>query len=183
MEITKTPIEGLLIINPKILRDERGYFYESFNKNTFFNATGIETNFVQDNQARSVKNVLRGLHYQNSPAAQTKLLRVIEGSIWDVAVDIRPGSPTFGQWYGIELTADNKLQFYIPKGFAHGYAVLSDTAEVFYKCDDFYSRECEGGVSYSDPAINIDWKIDLSAAIVSEKDLKQPLLANANIRF
>ncbi|NCX94807.1 MAG: dTDP-4-dehydrorhamnose 3,5-epimerase [Chitinophagia bacterium] len=168
MEITKTPIEGLLIINPKILRDERGYFYESFNKNTFFNATGIETNFVQDNQARSVKNVLRGLHYQNSPAAQTKLLRVIEGSIWDD---------------GIELTADNKLQFYIPKGFAHGYAVLSDTAEVFYKCDDFYSRECEGGVSYSDPAINIDWKIDLSAAIVSEKDLKQPLLANANIRF
>lgn len=183
MKVTTTPIEGLLIIEPTVLKDDRGYFFESYNKNTFEAATGVHINFVQDNQARSSMNVLRGLHYQNNPAAQAKLLRVLEGSIWDVAVDIRKNSPTYGQWFGVELSAENKLQFLIPHGFAHGYAVLTETAEVFYKCDQFYNRSCEGGVYFADEAIGIDWKIDLSKAIISEKDAKQPMLANANNQF
>ncbi len=183
MKITKTPIDGLLILEPNVLGDERGYFFESFRKSTFDNEAGSGINFIQDNQARSIKNVLRGLHYQNTPVPQAKLLRVLEGSIWDVAVDIRKGSKTYGQWYGVELSAANKLQFLIPHGFAHGYAVLSDTAEVFYKCDNYYSKECEGGVYFADPAINIDWKIDISKAIISEKDQKQPLLKDANNLF
>lgn len=182
MKVTKTHIEGLLVLEPNVLGDERGYFFESFRKSTFDNE-GVDVNFIQDNQARSVKNVLRGLHYQNNPIPQAKLLRVLQGTIWDVAVDIRKGSKTYGQWYGIELSAENKLQFLIPHGFAHGYAVLSETAEVFYKCDNYYSKDQEGGVYYADPAINIDWKIDLSKAIVSEKDQKQPLLKDANNLF
>lgn len=182
MKITKTHIEGLLILEPKVLGDERGYFFESYRKSTF-DTEGHSVNFIQDNQARSVKNVLRGLHYQNDPVPQAKLLRVLEGVIWDVAVDIRKNSKTYGQWYGIELSAENKLQFFIPHGFAHGYAVLSDTAEVFYKCDNYYAKECEGGVYFADPAIGIDWKIDVSKAIVSEKDQKQPLLKDANNLF
>lgn len=182
MKVTKTHIDGLLILEPKVLGDERGYFFESFRKSTFDDA-GSPLNFIQDNQARSVKNVLRGLHYQNNPVPQAKLLRVLEGVIWDVAVDIRKNSKTYGQWYGIELSAENKLQFLIPHGFAHGYAVLSDTAEVFYKCDNYYSKECEGGVYFADPAIGIDWKIDIANAIVSEKDQKQPLLKDANNLF
>lgn len=182
MKVTKTHIDGLLILEPKVLGDERGYFFESYRKSTF-DADNNPVNFIQDNQARSVKNVLRGLHYQNSPVPQAKLLRVLEGVIWDVAVDIRKNSKTYGQWYGIELSAENKLQFFIPHGFAHGYAVLSDTAEVFYKCDNYYAKECEGGVYFADPAIGIDWKIDLSKAIVSEKDQKQPLLKDANNLF
>ncbi len=183
MKVTTTPIDGLLILEPVVHGDERGYFFESYNKTTFESVTGLKIDFVQDNQARSVKNVLRGLHYQNNPVPQTKLLRVLEGRIWDVAVDIRKESKTYGQWYGVELSAENKLQFLIPHGFAHGYAVLSDTAEVFYKCDNLYNKPCEGGVFYGDPAIGIDWKIDLSMGIFSEKDLKQPLLANANNNF
>ncbi len=182
MKVTKTHIDGLLILEPKVLGDERGYFFESFRKSTFDDA-GSPLNFIQDNQARSVKNVLRGLHYQNNPVPQAKLLRVLEGVIWDVAVDIRKNSKTYGQWYGIELSAENKLQFLIPHGFAHGYAVLSDTAEVFYKCDNYYSKECEGGVYFADPAIGIDWKMDISQAIISEKDQKQPLLKDANNLF
>lgn len=182
MKITKTPIEGLLILEPKVLGDDRGYFFESYRR-SIFDEQGQPITFIQDNQARSVKNVLRGLHYQNDPVPQAKLLRVLEGSIWDVAVDIRKGSKTYGQWYGVELSAENKLQFLIPHGFAHGYAVLSDTAEVFYKCDNYYNRECEGGVYYADPAINIDWKIDISKAIISEKDQKQPMLKDANNLF
>ncbi len=182
MKVTKTHIDGLLILEPKVHGDERGYFFESYRKSTFEDQ-GDAVNFIQDNQARSIKNVLRGLHYQNNPVPQSKLLRVLEGSIWDVAVDIRKGSKTYGQWYGIELSAENKVQFLIPHGFAHGYAVLSDTAEVFYKCDNYYSKDCEGGVYYADPAINIDWKIDISKAIVSEKDQKQPLLKDANNLF
>lgn len=182
MKVTKTHIDGLLILEPKVHGDERGYFFESYRKSTFEDE-GNAVNFIQDNQARSIKNVLRGLHYQNNPVPQCKLLRVLEGSIWDVAVDIRKGSKTYGQWYGIELSAENKVQFLIPHGFAHGYAVLSDTAEVFYKCDNYYSKDCEGGVYYADPAINIDWKIDISKAIVSEKDQKQPLLKDANNLF
>ncbi len=183
MKIITTPIDGLLIIEPNIIKDERGYFFESYNKQTLEAQTPIQIDFRQDNQARSVKNVLRGLHYQNSPSPQTKFIRVIEGSIWDVAVDIRKNSPTYGQWYGIELSAQNKLQFFIPQGFAHGYAVLSETAEVFYKCDNYYNKAAEGGILFNDPALNIDWKIDLKEAIISDKDKTQPLFANAWIAF
>ena len=174
MKVIETPFEGLLIIEPRVFNDDRGYFYESYNKNSFKAATGIDIDFVQDNQARSTKNVLRGLHFQNLPTAQTKLIRALEGSIWDVVVDIRKNSKTYGQWYGIELSAENKRQFLVPKGFAHGYSVLTDTAEVFYKCDEFYNKASEGGVNYSDSALNIDWKINLADAIVSEKDLVLP---------
>ena len=150
---------------------------------TLLDTAGFSTPFVQDNQARSVKNVLRGLHYQNEPSPQTKLIRALEGTIWDVVVDLRPGSETFGQWYGVELSAENKRQFLIPRGFAHGYSVLSDTAEVFYKCDNIYNKAAEGGLRFNDPALNIDWKINLDNAIVSEKDLVQPLMKDAVIRF
>lgn len=183
MNVIKTPIEGLLILEPKIHGDDRGYFFESFNANTFKEVTGLDMVFKQDNQARSKQNVLRGLHYQNPPNPQAKLLRVLQGVIWDVAVDIRKGSPTFGQWYGVELSEENKRQFLIPHGFAHGYSVLSETAEVFYKCDSLYDKSAEGGVLFSDPAINIDWKINLADAIVSDKDKVQPLLANASNGF
>jgi len=179
MIIETTPIEGLLIIKPLILGDARGYFFESYNKMTLEKNANIQYTFQQDNQARSVKNVLRGLHYQNNPHAQTKLIRALEGAIWDVAVDIRKGSKTYGQWFGVELSAENKVQFLIPHGFAHGYAVLTDTAEVFYKCDNFYNKGCEGGISYADAELGIDWKIDLSQAIISEKDLKQPSFRDA----
>src|ERR1043165_3334505 len=174
MKITTTPIEGLLILEPKVHGDDRGYFFESYNMRQLEMLAGYSTPFVQDNQARSVKNVLRGLHYQNYPVPQAKLIRVLEGSIWDVVVDIRKNSPTYKQWFGIELSAENKLQFLIPHGFAHGYAVLSETSEVFYKCDNFYDKETESGVLYNDPEIGVDWKIDLKDAMLSEKDKKQP---------
>ncbi|MCD6063990.1 MAG: dTDP-4-dehydrorhamnose 3,5-epimerase [Flavipsychrobacter sp.] len=183
MKVTRTPIEGLLIIEPTVHSDDRGYFYESYNDRTFKASTGFMETFVQDNQAGSSVNVLRGLHYQNPPFAQSKLIRVLQGAIWDVAVDIRKDSPTYGQWYGIELSGDNNLQFLIPHGFAHGYSVLTERANVFYKCDQFYNKEAEGGVFYADPALNIDWKIDLSKAIVSEKDKAQPMLKDANNGF
>lgn len=180
MNIIKTPIEGLLILEPKVHKDDRGYFFESYNKRTLeMSADGYNTAFVQDNQARSVKNVLRGLHYQNPPTPQAKLLRVLEGSIWDIAVDLRKNSKTYKQWYGIELSADNRLQFLIPHGFAHGYAVLTDTAEVFYKCDNFYDKSAEGGIYFNDPELAIDWKINISDAIISEKDQKQPMFKDA----
>lgn len=183
MNVIKTPIEGLLILEPRVFNDDRGYFYESFNARTFKEATGLDIDFVQDNEAKSSKNVLRGLHYQNAPHAQTKLLRVLEGSIWDVVVDLRRDSSTYGKWYGCELTHENKRQFLVPKGFAHGYAVLSDTAVVAYKCDDFYSKEDEGGLFYADPDVNIDWKIDLDKAIVSDKDKVQPSFKEDSSRF
>lgn len=183
MIVTHTPFEGLLILEPKVFYDDRGYFFESFNTRIFTEATGHAIPFIQDNQARSVQNVLRGLHYQNNPTPQTKLVRVIEGAIWDVVVDLRPGSKTRGQWYGIELTAENKKQFLVPRGFAHGYSVLSDTAEILYKCDNLYDKGAEGGVLYNDPALNIDWKIDLSQAIISDKDKVQPLMKDARIDF
>jgi dTDP-4-dehydrorhamnose 3,5-epimerase len=183
MRVTTTHIEGLFIIEPRIFFDERGYFFESFNAKMFRDETGHTIPFVQDNQARSVKNVLRGLHYQNNPSPQTKLIRVLEGAIWDVVVDIRRNSPTFGQWYGIELSAENRLQFLVPRGFAHGYSVLTDTAEIMYKCDNPYDKGAEGGILYNDPALGIDWKIDLSDAIISDKDQVQPLLKDARIDF
>lgn len=183
MNVIKTPLEGLLILEPRIFNDDRGYFFESFNANTFKTVTGQNIDFVQDNQARSTINVLRGLHYQNAPHAQTKLIRALEGAIWDVVVDLRKDSPTYGRWYGVELSAENKRQFLVPRGFAHGYSVLTETAEVFYKCDDFYSKQDEGGLYYADPELNIDWKIDLANAIVSEKDQVQPTLKENNARF
>lgn len=183
MNVITTPFEGLFILEPKVFGDDRGYFFESFNEQVFEKATGFTHKFVQDNQARSVKNVLRGLHYQNEPVAQSKLIRCLQGSIWDVVVDLRSDSKTYKQWYGVELSDENKRQFLIPRGFAHGYSVLSDTAEVFYKCDNFYSKENEGGVFYNDPTLNIDWKIDLADAIVSDKDKVQPMLADCNSRF
>ncbi len=179
MNVIKTPLEGLLILEPTIHGDDRGYFFEAYNKKTLEALTGYNTPLVQDNQARSIKNVLRGLHYQNHPVPQAKLIRVLEGAIWDVVVDIRKSSKTYKQWYGVELSAENKRQFLIPHGFAHGYAVLTETSEVFYKCDNFYDKPSEGGVFYNDPELNIDWKIDLNLAIVSEKDKNQPLLKDA----
>jgi dTDP-4-dehydrorhamnose 3,5-epimerase len=183
MNVITTPFEGLLILEPRVFGDYRGYFFESFNEQVFEKETAFGYKFVQDNQARSVKNVLRGLHYQNNPIAQSKLIRCLQGSIWDVVVDLRRNSKTYKQWYGVELNDENKRQFLIPRGFAHGYSVLSDTAEVFYKCDNFYSKENEGGVFYKDPSLNIDWKINLDEAIVSDKDKIQPMFADCNSQF
>ena len=183
MKLTRTHIDGLLIIEPRVFFDDRGYFFESFNWLQFSELTGHKYPFIQDNQARSVKNVVRGLHYQNNPTPQTKLIRVLEGAIWDVVVDIRKGSSTYGQWYGMELSAENRLQFLVPRGFAHGYSVLSDTAEILYKCDNYYDKSSEAGVSYNDPELGIDWKVDVNSAIVSDKDKVQPLLQDAVIDF
>ncbi|HEX5553778.1 MAG TPA: dTDP-4-dehydrorhamnose 3,5-epimerase [Chitinophagaceae bacterium] len=169
MPFHETSFPGLLVYEPKIFNDARGYFFESYNENTFREA-GIDISFLQDNQARSVYGVLRGLHYQADPYAQTKLVRVLEGEIMDVAVDMRKGSPAYGKAYTIRLSAENKKQLLVPKGFAHGYAVLSPTAEVFYKCDAFYHKPSEGGIIYNDPALRIDWGIPLDKAIISEKD-------------
>lgn len=173
MPFSQTPIPDLLVFEPSIWPDERGYFFESYNRRTW-EAAGLHVDFVQDNQARSTKGVLRGLHYQTGPMAQAKLVRVVEGEVLDVVVDIRESSPTYGQWYSIRLSADNKRQLFVPRGFAHGYLVLSDTAEFVYKCDNFYSKAHEGGLRYDDPSLKIDWEFDLSAVLVSEKDLALP---------
>ena len=173
MPFLKTDFPGLLIFEPKVWEDDRGYFFESYNEK-IFSAEGVAINFVQDNQASSVYGVIRGLHYQLNPYAQTKLIRALSGIIMDVAVDIRKNSPTYGKAYCIELSAENKKQLLIPKGFAHGYSVISETAEVFYKCDEFYNKESEGGIDYNDATLNIDWGVDKSKAIISEKDTKYP---------
>lgn len=183
MKVIETPIKDLLILEPVVHGDDRGYFFESYNADTFKKATGVDIKFVQDNQARSSINVLRGLHYQNAPHAQTKLIRALEGAIWDVVVDLRKDSETYGRWYGVELSAENKRQFLVPQGFAHGYSVLTDTAEVFYKCDNLYHKESEGGLYYADADLNIDWKIDLDKAIISDKDKVQPTLKEDSSNF
>lgn len=182
MEIIQTPISDLLIIQPRVFKDARGFFMESYNRSKF-NELGINLDFCQDNQSRSAYGVIRGLHYQLLPQSQSKLVTVIEGAVWDVAVDLRKNSPTFGQWYGIELTGENKTQFLIPQGFAHGFSVLSESALFSYKCDNFYSPEHEAGILFNDPTLNIDWKIPADKALVSEKDLKLPVLANAKMNF
>jgi len=174
MPFIKTDFPDLVIFEPRIFEDERGYFYESFNANTFIEA-GITAPFVQDNQALSSYGVLRGLHYQVGEFAQAKLVRVIQGKVLDVVVDIRPDSPMYGKSYGVILSEENKKQMYVPRGFAHGYVVLSETAVFFYKCDNFYSKESEGGLLFNDPNLGIDWQIDVDKAILSEKDLVQPL--------
>jgi dTDP-4-dehydrorhamnose 3,5-epimerase len=179
MVIVNTLLEGCLILEPNIIKDERGYFMESFNEKSFAEKTGTSVHFVQDNQSFSTKGVLRGLHYQTGEHAQAKLVRVITGEVLDVAVDIRPDSPTFGQYVSALLTADNMSQMFIPRGFAHGFLVLSDTATFFYKCDNFYNRESEGGIKYDDPRINIDWQFLTSELKISEKDMLLPSLENA----
>lgn len=173
MPFKETGFPGLLIFEPKVFEDSRGYFFESYNEN-ICRAEGVDIRFVQDNQAKSSYGVVRGLHYQLAPHAQTKFIRVLSGTILDVVVDIRKGSPTYGQSFIIELSAENKLQLLIPKGFAHGYSVISPTAEVFYKCDTFYNKESEGGILLSDPILNIDWQVPVEKRIISDKDLLYP---------
>ncbi len=170
MPFTATDFSGLFVYEPRVFNDDRGYFFESYNENTFL-AEGATMKFVQDNQARSTYGVIRGLHFQQNPNAQTKLVRALSGSILDVVVDIRKGSPMYGKVYSIELSAENKKQLLVPKGFAHGYSVLSETAEVLYKCDAFYSKESEGGLMYNDPKLAIDWRVPADKAIVAAKDL------------
>lgn len=182
MPFRPTGIPGLLVFEPKVHGDERGYFFESYNESTFRDE-GVEIKFVQDNQARSTYGVLRGLHFQLPPHAQTKLVRTLEGRILDVVVDLRKGSPAYGKVFSIELSAENKLQLLVPQGFAHGYSVLSPTAEVMYKCDNFYNKASEGGILYNDPALAIDWGIPLTEAVVSEKDKVLPLLADVQHNF
>lgn len=182
MPFVTTSIQGLIVFEPNVFADSRGYFFESFNAKTFI-AEGIANLFVQDNQSHSSKGVIRGLHYQQNPHAQAKLVRVLEGRILDVAVDIRKGSPTFGQHIAVELSAENKKQLFIPAGFAHGFSVLSDIAEVMYKCDEYYNKETEGGILYNDPALNIDWQVEAGTEIVSDKDKALPLLADCKNNF
>lgn len=174
MKLTLTPIKDLVVIEPKVFDDERGYFYEAYNKNTF-RELGLDYDFVQDNQSFSRKGVLRGLHFQKE-FPQAKLVRVIEGEVFDVAVDLRKDSPTFGKWYGVTLSGENKKMFMIPRGFAHGFLVLSETAIFSYKCDDFYHPNDEGGIIYNDPDIGIEWpKVDCEL-VFSEKDKKHEML-------
>ena len=182
MPFIQTPIRDLLIFEPKVIEDSRGYFFESFNLRTF-KAEGIDINFVQDNQSSSNYGVIRGLHYQLQPHPQAKLIRVLVGTIIDVAVDIRKGSPTFGKSFSIELSANNKKQLFIPAGFAHGFSVLSEHAEVLYKCDSFYDKESEAGILYNDPSINIEWKIPAGKEIVSDKDRGLPRFADCKNNF
>lgn len=173
MKIKETSLKDCYIIEPTLFEDERGYFYEKFNEKKFEELTGMNGHFVQDNVSKSSFGVLRGLHLQKGDKAQAKLVSCLEGKVWDIAVDLREDSPTFGQWYGVELTAENKVQFYIPRGFAHGFVVLSDTAVFAYKCDNFYDKASEGGVIWNDPDLNIDWKLPVQDVILSEKDKVQ----------
>ena len=169
MEVINTGIEGVVIIEPRIFKDERGYFYESFSQREFEEKV-CRTTFVQDNQSKSSYGVLRGLHFQKPPHCQSKLVRCIKGAVLDVAVDIRKGSPTFGKYVAVELTEENHRQFFVPRGFAHGFAVLSEEAVFQYKCDNFYCKESEGAIAWNDPALNIDWRIPADKILLSEKD-------------
>lgn len=180
MKLIETPLKYCYIIEPIIFEDDRGYFYEKYNEKRFENLTGLNGHFVQDNISKSSYGVLRGLHLQKGEYAQAKLVSCLEGEVWDVAVDLRVDSPTFGQWYGVELTAENKRQFYIPRGFAHGFSVLSDIAIFTYKCDNFYNKESEGGILWNDTDLNIDWKLPTEVIQLSEKDKIQPLFKERN---
>lgn len=175
MPFFETGIAGLLVFEPRVFEDSRGYFFEAYNSDTH-KQQGLTYQFVQDNQSSSSYGVVRGLHYQLNPHGQTKMVRAIAGTIYDVAVDLRKGSPTFGKHFGIELSAGNKKQLVIPVGFAHGFSVLSERAEVLYKCDGLYNKESEGGIIYNDPALNINWQVPLDKAIISDKDLVLPTL-------
>ena len=173
MEIVETPIKDLIIVRPDVFADSRGYFTELYNENRY-RAYGIDNNFVQDNLSRSSYGVVRGLHLQKGESAQAKLVKVIVGKVWDVAVDFRQGSSTYGKWFGVELSDENHLQFLIPRGFAHGFSVLSPTAIFSYKCDNLYDKQAEGGIIYNDPTLAIDWKVPVDKMIVSDKDLLLP---------
>lgn len=180
MNITETEIKGVFIIEPKVFGDSRGYFYESFSQREFEDAIG-PVSFVQDNQSKSSYGVVRGLHFQKPPHAQAKLVRVVKGTVLDVAVDLRKGSPTFGKHVAVELSEENHRQVFIPKGFAHGFSVLSEEAVFQYKCDDYYAPETEGAVAWDDPELNIDWRIPADAIILSEKDKRHPQLKELNL--
>ena len=182
MEAIKTDIDGVFIIEPRVFNDARGYFFESYSERDF-NAQVREIHFVQDNESKSSYGVMRGLHFQRPPFTQSKLVRCVKGAVLDVAVDIRKGSPTYGQHVAIELTEDNHRQFFIPRGFAHGFAVLSEEAVFQYKCDNFYHPEADGGISILDTSLGIDWRIPTDKAILSEKDTKHPLLADFDSPF
>jgi len=179
MTFIETKLKGCFIIEPSIFPDERGYFMESFNENTFEKGIGHKVHFVQDNQSFSSKGVLRGLHYQTGIHAQAKLVRVLQGEVLDVAVDIRPDSPTYGQYEAVLLSSENQRQFFVPRGFAHGFLVVSATATFFYKCDNFYNKESEGGILFNDPKIGIDWNFPLEQLLISEKDKVQETLENS----
>ena len=181
MEIIKTELEGVYIIEPRVFGDARGYFFESFNAREFAEQSGMDINFVQDNESLSHYGVLRGLHYQKGEFSQAKLVRVIKGKVLDVAVDLRKSSPTFGQHVMVELSDENKRQFFIPRGFAHGFLVLSEEAIFTYKVDNVYAPQADAGIRWNDPDLGIEWPIDLSKVQTSEKDLKQPLLRDAEV--
>ena len=187
MEVIKTDIEGVLVIEPRVFKDARGYFFESFSQREFDEKVGAilghTIDFVQDNESMSSYGVMRGLHFQKMPYTQSKLVRCVKGAVLDVAVDIRKGSPTFGQHVAVELTEDNHRQFFIPRGFAHGFAVLSETAIFQYKCDEFYHPEADGGICIKDESLGIDWKIPVEKAVLSEKDMKHPCLKDAELFF
>ncbi len=178
--VLETEISGVVVIQPQVFEDSRGYFFESFSQRRFEQMIG-KTVFVQDNESKSSYGVVRGLHYQLPPYAQAKLVRVIRGRIWDVAVDLRRGSATFGKYVAVELTEDNKWQFFIPRGFAHGFSVLSEEAVVQYKCDSYYVPQAEGGISFDDPELAIDWKIPREDMVLSPKDLNRPGLCDAYV--
>lgn len=182
MNVVSTPFKGLFILEPKVLGDARGYFMESYNKEAFA-AAGINIDFVQDNQSSSRKGVFRGLHFQMPPYAQTKLVRVLSGGVLDIVVDLRRNESTFGKHFTAELTSENNRQLLVPKGFAHGFLVLSDMAEVFYKCDEFYKPAADAGINCNDPALGIEWRIPAGELILSDKDKKLPLLKDINAPF
>ena len=183
MEIVKTQIDGVLMIEPKVFGDTRGYFFESFNAREFAEKTGLDITFVQDNESRSKYGVLRGLHFQLPPYTQSKLVRVVKGRVLDVVVDIRKGSPTYGQHVSCELTEENHRQFFIPKGFAHGFCVLSEDAIFQYNCDRFYAPQADAGISILDESLGIDWGIELDKALLSEKDTNHPCLKDFDSPF
>ncbi|MBO4555948.1 MAG: dTDP-4-dehydrorhamnose 3,5-epimerase [Elusimicrobiales bacterium] len=176
MDFIETPIKGLIVLAPRVFKDNRGYFFESYNKNAIKEG-GIENVFVQDNESCSCYGTVRGLHFQKPPFAQAKLVRVIQGTVFDVAVDLRKDSPTFGKWYGVELSGENKKQFFIPRGFAHGFSVLSETALFAYKCDNLYNKASEGAIYLYDKDLGIDWRIPADRAVLSEKDKNNPSFA------
>lgn len=183
MKATPTALEGVFIIEPRVIEDSRGYFFESYNSREFEKAVGFAPNFVQDNQSCSQRGVMRGMHYQLPPYEQTKLVRVLNGVILDVVIDVRVGSPTYGKHICVELSSENKKQMFMPPGFAHGIVALSEKAEIMYKCDQFYAPGYEGGVYFADPVLNIDWHFPLDQLIISEKDLQLPMFADAPMPF
>lgn len=182
MEVIKTDITGVVIIEPRLFRDDRGYFFESFSQRVFDEKVR-PVDFVQDNESCSTKGVMRGLHFQRPPFAQSKLVRCVKGTVLDVAVDIRKGSPTYGRHVAVELSEENHRQFFIPRGFAHGFAVLSDIAVFQYKCDNYYAPQADGGIAITDESLGIDWRLDLRDVILSEKDTRHPLLADFDSPF